>query len=226
MKRPTDRAKDQTYFLFGLTQEQLAHTLFPLGRMTKPEVREVARQHGLALAEKPDSQEICFIPGGDYKQFLTAYLEEQGEEMPETAGELVTTSGEVIGRHEGISGFTVGQRKGLGVASPNPLYVLNIDAASHRVTVGADAELATKTLRAGRVNWISIPALTKPMRVEIKIRHRHEPAWATLAPAANGEVVAEHEVTAIFDEPQRAVTPGQSAVFYDGDEVVGGGWIL
>jgi tRNA-uridine 2-sulfurtransferase len=224
LKRPADRAKDQTYFLFGLTQEQLAHTLFPLGRMTKPEVREAARQHGLALAEKPDSQEICFIPGGDYKQFLTAYLEEQGEEMPETAGELVTSSGEVIGRHEGISNFTVGQRKGLGVASPNPLYVLNIDAPSHRVTVGADAELATKTLRAGRVNWISIPELTKPMRVEIKIRHRHEPAWATLAPApganSSGEVVAE------FDEPQRAVTPGQSAVFYDGDEVVGGGWIL
>jgi tRNA-uridine 2-sulfurtransferase len=224
LKRPADRAKDQTYFLFGLTQEQLAHTLFPLGRMTKPEVREVARQNGLALAEKPDSQEICFIPGGDYKQFLTAYLEEQGEEMPETAGELVSSSGEVIGRHEGISNFTVGQRKGLGVASPNPLYVLNIDAPSHRVTVGADAELATKTLRAGRVNWISIPELTKPMRVEIKIRHRHEPAWATLAPApganSSGEVVAE------FDEPQRAVTPGQSAVFYDGDEVVGGGWIL
>jgi tRNA-uridine 2-sulfurtransferase len=224
LKRPSDRAKDQTYFLFGLTQEQLAHTLFPLGSMTKPEVREAARQHGLALAEKPDSQEICFIPGGDYKQFLTAYLEEQGEEMPETAGELVTTTGEVIGRHEGISSFTVGQRKGLKVASPNPLYVLNIDAANHRVTVGADAELATKTLRAGRVNWISVPELTRPMRVEIKIRHRHEPAWATLAPApgANsfGEVVAE------FDEPQRAVTPGQSAVFYDGDEVVGGGWIL
>ena len=124
LKRPADLAKDQTYFLFGLTQEQLARTLFPLGRMTKPEVREVARQHGLRLAEKPDSQEICFIPGGDYKQFLTAYLEEQGEAMPETAGELVAASGEVIGRHEGIFNFTVGQRKGLGVASPSPLYVL------------------------------------------------------------------------------------------------------
>ena len=118
LKRPADLAKDQTYFLFGLTQEQLAHTLFPLGRMTKPEVREAARRHGLKLAEKPDSQEICFIPGGDYKQFLTAYLEEQGEAMPETAGELVASSGEVIGRHEGIFNFTVGQRKGLGVASP------------------------------------------------------------------------------------------------------------
>jgi tRNA-specific 2-thiouridylase len=198
----------------------LAHTLFPLGRLTKPEVREVARQHGLALAEKPDSQEICFIPGGDYKRFLTAYLEEQGERVPETAGELVTASGEVLGRHEGISNFTVGQRKGLGVASASPLYVLQIDPASHRVTVGADAELATHTLRARRLNWISVAALSGPMRVKIKIRHRHEPAWALLEPAGADEVVAT------FDEAQRAVTPGQSAVFYDGDEVVGGGWIV
>jgi tRNA-specific 2-thiouridylase len=220
LKRPADLAKDQTYFLFGLTQDQLAHTLFPLGHMTKPEVREVARKNGLRLAEKPDSQEICFIPGGDYKQFLAAYLEEQGEEVPETAGELVTSTGDVIGQHEGIFNFTVGQRKGLGVASQNPLYVLNIDPTSHRVTVGADAELATNTLRARRLNWISIPALAGPMRVRIKIRHRHEPAWAALEPAAEDEVIAT------FDEPQRAVTPGQSAVFYDGDEVVGGGWIL
>ncbi len=222
LKRPADLAKDQTYFLFGLTQEQLAHTLFPLGPMTKPEVRGQARDHGLALAEKPDSQEICFIPGGDYKQFLAAYLEEQGQPMPETAGELVTSSGTVLGRHDGISNFTVGQRKGLGVASPSPLYVLQIDSATHRVTVGADAELATRTLRAGRLNWISIPALTGPMRVKIKIRHRHEPAWAMLEPAPDHA----DEVIATFDEPQRAVTPGQSAVFYDGDEVVGGGWIL
>jgi tRNA-specific 2-thiouridylase len=220
LKRPADLAKDQTYFLFGLTQEQLAHTLFPLGRLTKPEVREVARRYGLALAEKPDSQEICFIPGGDYKQFLTAYLEEQGERFPETAGELVASNGEVLGRHEGISNFTVGQRKGLGVASPSPLYVLQIDPASHRVTVGADAELATRTLRARRLNWISVAQLRGPMRVKIKIRHRHEPAWALLEPAGMDEVVAT------FDEAQRAVTPGQSAVFYDGVEVVGGGWIV
>jgi tRNA-specific 2-thiouridylase len=220
LKRPADKAKDQTYFLFGLTQEQLAHTLFPLGRLTKPEVREIARQHGLALAEKPDSQEICFIPGGDYKQFLSAYLEEQGKRLPETAGELVTSSGAVLGQHEGIFNFTVGQRKGLGVSSPSPLYVLRIDPVSHRVTVGADAELATLTLRARDLNWISIPTLTRPMRVQIKIRHRHEPAWATLEPAGSDEVVAT------FDAPQRAVTPGQSAVFYEGDEVAGGGWII
>jgi tRNA-uridine 2-sulfurtransferase len=220
LKRPADLAKDQTYFLFGLTQEQLAHTLFPLGRLTKPQVREVARRHGLMLAEKPDSQEICFIPGGDYKQFLTAYLEEQGEQFPETAGELVASNGAVLGRHEGISNFTVGQRKGLGVSSPSPLYVLEIDPASRRVTVGADEELATRRLRARRLNWISIAELAGPMRVQVKIRHRHEPAWATLEPGGAEEAVAT------FDEPQRAVTPGQSAVFYDGDEVVGGGWIV
>jgi tRNA-specific 2-thiouridylase len=220
LKRPADRAKDQTYFLFGLTQEQLARTLFPLGRLTKPEVRAIARQQGLALSEKPDSQEICFIPGGDYKQFLAAYLDEQGQPMPETAGELSASNGQVLGRHEGIFNFTVGQRKGLGVSSPTPLYVLNIDPVTHRVTVGADEELATRTLRANRLNWISIHALSGPMRVKIKIRHRHEPAWATLEPAGTEEVLAT------FDEAQRAVTPGQSAVFYDDDEVVGGGWIV
>jgi tRNA-specific 2-thiouridylase len=199
--------------------------LFPLGSLTKPEVRDLARSRGLALAEKPDSQEICFIPGGDYKQFITAYLEEQGEQVPPSAGELVASSGEVIGRHEGIANFTVGQRKGLGVSSPTPLYVLAIHPDSHRVTVGADAELASRTLVARRLNWISIPTLTAPLRVQAKIRHRHEPAWATLEPApltATGEA----QVLATFDEPQRAVTPGQSAVFYHNDEVVGGGWIV
>jgi tRNA-specific 2-thiouridylase len=233
LKRPADLAKDQTYFLFGLTQAQLARTLFPIGRLTKPEVREVARRHGLSLAEKPDSQEICFIPGGDYKAFLAAYLEEQGEQVPVTAGELVASSGEVLGHHVGISNFTVGQRKGLGVSSPSPLYVLNIDPASHRVTVGADAELAVRTLRARNLNWIAIPELTGPMRVRVKIRHRHEPAWAVIKPAApgsshsgTGASPSTAEVIATFEEPQRAVTPGQSAVFYDGDEVVGGGWIV
>src|SRR5438045_8938406 len=126
LKRPADRSKDQTYFLFGLTQDQLSRTLFPLGNMTKPEVRELARKHGLALAEKPDSQEVCFVPGGEYKKFLDAYLAEQGESLPDTAGELVTTDGRVIGEHSGIQGFTVGQRKGLGVATGSPLYVLQI----------------------------------------------------------------------------------------------------
>jgi len=220
LKRPADLAKDQTYFLFGLTQEQLAHTVFPLGCMTKPEVRATARRHSLQLADKPDSQEICFIPGGDYKRFLAAYLEEQGETAPQTAGQLVAANGEILGRHEGVFHFTVGQRKGLGVASPTALYVLNIDPASHKVTIGADAELATRTLRARQMNWIAIAGLAAPMRVKAKIRHRHEPAWATIEPAGAEEAIA------VFDEAQRAVTPGQAAVFYDGDEVVGGGWIV
>ena len=220
LKRPADTSKDQTYFLFGLTQEQLSRTIFPLGSYQKPEVRNIAAQHGLALAAKPDSQEICFIPGGDYKQFIDAYLDEQGESIPDTAGELVTTSGEVIGRHAGIHNFTIGQRKGLGVSSPNPLYVLQIDHASHRVTVGAGAEATSHTVRTRNLNWISVPELTGEMRVRVKIRHRHEPAWATLRETQNGEVEA------LFDEPQRAVTPGQAAVFYDAAEVVGGGWIV
>lgn len=220
LKRPADTSKDQTYFLFGLTQEQLSRTLFPLGSYTKPEVREIAKQHALALAAKPDSQEICFIPGGNYKRFIDAYLDEQGEEMPDSSGELVSTTGEVVGHHHGIHNFTVGQRKGLGVSSPTPLYVIQIDNATNRVTVGGEEETTIRTLRARDLNWISIPSLDAPIRVKAKIRHRHEPAWATI------EMAGTDEVLATFDEPQRAVTPGQSAVFYDGDEVAGGGWIV
>ncbi len=219
LRRASDLSKDQTYFLFGLTQEQLSGTLFPLGQMNKPQVRELARQHGLALAEKPDSQEICFVPGGDYKNFLDAYLAEQGESLPETAGELVTTSGEVIGEHNGIHNFTVGQRKGLGVATGSPLYVIQIKGDARQVVVGNQDELYSKTLRARRVNLISVDDLREPMRVAIKIRHRHEPASATI------EKTGSDEILATFDEPQRAITPGQGAVFYDGDIVVGGGWI-
>src|SRR3989440_7367947 len=146
LKRPTDLAKDQTYFLFGLTQEQLSRTRFPLGKMTKPQVRELARQHGLALAEKPDSQEICFIPGGDYKRFIDAYLDEQGESLPDTSGELVTTKGEVIGQHAGIHNFTVGQRKGLGVATGTPLYVIELRGNKHQVVVGTNDELTSRTM--------------------------------------------------------------------------------
>ena len=220
LKRAAARAKDQTYFLFGLTQEQLSRTLFPLGELRKSEVRELARQHGLALAEKPDSQEICFVPTGDYKAFLDAYTAEQGESLPDTAGELVTTDGEVIGRHAGIHNFTVGQRKGLGVATGSPLYVLEIRGDSRQVVVGRGDELYSRTLRARSVNWIAIDGLRTPMRVSIKIRNRHEPALATIETGSDGDVVA------IFDEPQRAITPGQAAVFYDGDIVVGGGWIV
>ena len=220
LKRPADASKDQTYFLFGLTQEQLSRTLFPLGGLTKPEVRELARGYGLALANKADSQEICFIPGGDYKHFIDAYLEEQGEVVPDTAGELISVAGESRGHHGGIHNFTVGQRKGLGLASPSPLYVISIDSERKQVTVGTERELQRASLRAQRLNWISIAGLEGEMRAQVKIRHRHEPAWATL------RAIGADEVEVWFDEPVRAVTPGQAAVFYLEDEVVGGGWIV
>ena len=219
LKRAADPAKDQTYFLFGLTQEQLSRTRFPLGHMTKPQVREIARSHELALAEKPDSQEICFVPGGDYKRFIDAYLAEQGEALPDTSGELVTTDGKVLGRHEGIHNFTVGQRKGLGVATGSPLYVIQINGEKGQVTVGDGEQLMAHSLLAHKLNWIAFDELRQPVRVYAKIRHRHEPAPAVIENAANGEV------RVIFDEPQRAITPGQAVVFYDGDIVVGGGWI-
>jgi tRNA-specific 2-thiouridylase len=219
LKRPADRSKDQTYFLFGLTQEQLSRTLFPLGGMTKPEVRQAARAHGLALAEKPDSQEICFVPGGDYKRFIDAYLAESGEALPDTAGELVTASGEVIGEHLGVHNFTVGQRKGLGVATGSPLYVIQINGADKQVVVGGQEELYSRSLHACRVNYISISDPEEPMHVSVKVRHRHEPAPAVMEKIKDGEVLVT------FDQPQRSITPGQAAVFYDGDIVVGGGWI-
>jgi tRNA-specific 2-thiouridylase len=229
LKRPADKSKDQTYFLFGLTQEQLSRTLFPLGGMTKPEVRELARKHNLAIAEKPDSQEICFVPGGDYKNFLEAYLAEQGENPTRigdetiarepTYGEVVTTGGKVIGQHAGIHNFTVGQRKGLGVATGSPLYVIHINNDTRQVVVGSDEELYSRTLHARRVNLISTAELRAPMRVAVKIRHQHQPAPAMI------ESVGPGEIRVIFDAPQRAITPGQAAVFYDGDIVAGGGWI-
>ncbi|MGE5736676.1 MAG: tRNA 2-thiouridine(34) synthase MnmA [Acidobacteriota bacterium] len=219
LKRPADTSKDQTYFLFGLTQEQLSRTLFPLGALTKPEVRALARQHGLALAEKPDSQEICFVPGGDYKRFLDAYLEEQGEALPDTAGELVTTGGDVVGEHHGIHNFTVGQRKGLGVATGSPLYVIQIKGDTRQVVVGNSDELYSDTLRVRRTNLIACAQLDQPLRVTVKIRHRHEPAPATIEATGGDEILVK------FDQAQRAITPGQAAVFYDHDVVVGGGWI-
>src|SRR5579871_5255282 len=217
--RGVDTAKDQTYFLFGLTQDQLSRTLFPLGGMAKPEVREQARRHGLALAEKPDSQEICFVPGGDYKKFIDAYLAEQNQSLPDTSGELVTTAGAVVGEHAGIHNFTVGQRKGLGVATGSPLYVIQINGAEKQVIVGNEENLYSRTLRVRRTNLISVEDLREPTRVSVKIRHRHDPAAAII------EKVGEDEILALFEEPQRAITPGQAAVFYDGDIVFGGGWI-
>ncbi len=220
LKRPADRAKDQTYFLFGLTQEQLSRTLFPLGGLSKPEVREIARRHGLALADKPESQEICFVPGGDYKTFLDAYMKEQGTRLPDTSGELVTPEGEVVGTHRGIHHFTVGQRKGLGIATGSPLYVLEINGDTRQVVVGSGERLLSHTLRARRLNWICMDELPSPRRVAVKIRHQHHPAPALVEKSGDDEVVVT------FDQPQRAITPGQAAVFYHDDLVLGGGWIV
>jgi tRNA-specific 2-thiouridylase len=217
--RAMDGAKDQTYFLFGLEQEQMSRTDFPLGELDKSAVREIARQASLPVADKAESQEICFVPSGNYVQFIEAYLGERGEALPEGEGDLVTTSGEVIGRHRGVHQYTVGQRRGLGIAAGRPLYVVELDHAANRVVVGEDAELRSETCEVRDVNWISFAVLEAPLRATVKIRHRHEPAAATIEP--NGAKCARVN----FDAPQRAITPGQAAVFYSGDVVLGGGWI-
>ncbi len=217
--RGVDRTKDQAYFLFGLTQEQLAHSEFPLGEMTKQEVRAVARGRGLPVAEKPESQEICFVPTGSYRQFIDAYLAEQQRRAESTAGEVVSTDGRVLAEHAGVQNFTVGQRKGLGMATGAPLYVISIDPAKHRVVVGDDRKLFRRAFRVRSVNWIRPQAPGDAMEALVKIRHNHPGAKARVEAHEDSEAVVE------FLEPQRAITPGQAAVFYDGDEVIGGGWI-
>jgi tRNA-uridine 2-sulfurtransferase len=220
MRRSADRAKDQTYFLFGLRQDQLARALFPLGGMQKPQVRDLARELGIPTAEKPDSQEICFVPNGDYAAFIDAYFQEQGISREETAGELVTPDGHVVGEHAGVHRFTVGQRRGLGVAAGEPLYVIATEPATRRVIVGRNEELLRPAMRVKDANWISLAPPSEPVRAEVKIRNKHVAAPATLRPTADP---SRAEVQ--FDEPQRAVTPGQGAVFYSGELVLGGGWI-
>ncbi len=217
--RALDDAKDQSYFLFGLTQEQMARTAFPLGDLSKEEVRAIARRSRLPVAEKPESQEICFVPSGSYVRFIEAYLEEQGSELPAEPGEIVTTTGEVIGQHRGVHRYTVGQRRGLGVAAGRPVYVVALDRAANRVVVGEDSELHTAACDLREVNWIPFAYLEQPMRLMVKIRHRHQAAAAMIA------ALDARRARVRFDVPQRAVTPGQAAVFYAGDRVVGGGWI-
>ena len=220
MRTSLDNGKDQTYFLFGLTQEQLARTLFPLGGMVKTQVRELARELGLPVAEKNDSQEICFVPNGDYAGFIDAYFREQGIEPSRTQGEIVDANGRVLGEHAGTHHFTVGQRRGLRVAAGEPLYVIATEPASQRVIVGRNGELMRNSLQARELNWISIIAPGEPRRAQVKIRNKHIAAPATLIPTGDPTRITVH-----FDEGQRAVTPGQAAVFYDGDLVLGGGWI-
>jgi tRNA-specific 2-thiouridylase len=213
--------KDQSYFLWELTQDQLSRALFPLGEMSKPEVRGVAREHALAVAEKSESQEICFVPDGNYAGFIDRYLEaEHAEDRRPGEGEIVTTAGDVIGRHAGIHRYTVGQRRGIGIAGALPLYVIGVDAPSNRVMVGGQEQLLTSEFTARGVNWIAFDHQTDPVRTEVRVRYRHTPAAATIKPLEN------NRVRVAFDEPQRAITPGQATVFYHGDEVLGGGWIV
>lgn len=214
--RGADPDKDQSYFLFGLTQEQLKAAIFPVGHLHKSEVRRIAKGLDLATADKPESQEICFVPDDNYAGFV----EKNRGGAPPSAGAIVDRAGARIGEHAGIHKFTVGQRKGLGVGSPVPLYVLGIDAATREVTVGPEEALLSSTARVRDVNWLSIEAPKGPLRATAKIRYRAKDAAVTLSPDAVGK-----GVTLAFDEPQRAITPGQAAVFYDGDVCLGGGWI-
>jgi tRNA-specific 2-thiouridylase len=219
MRTAVDFSKDQTYFLWGLTQPQLARTLFPLGEMTKTQVRALAEDLDLPVAKKHESYEICFVPNGDYPAFIDAWLREKGVEAEVTAGLVVDTEGRERGRHAGAHHFTVGQRKGLGIAAAVPLYVIATDSKTQTVTIGSNDDLLRSTMIARDVNWISWSGLAAPTRAQVRIRNRHMPAAATLYP------LDANRVEVRFDEPQRAVTPGQGAVFYSDDLVAGGGWI-
>jgi tRNA-specific 2-thiouridylase len=220
LRRGVDHTKDQTYFLFGLTQDQLSRALFPLGGMQKPEVRALARQLQIPTADKPDSQEICFVPNGDYAAFIDAYFAEQGTTQQDLAGDMVTSDGQVVGEHSGVHHFTVGQRRGLKVAAGEPLYVISTEPATRRVIIGRNDDLLRSKMHVNQVNWISIAPPSEPLRAEVKIRNRHTPAPAEIIPTTDPS-----RIEVRFDDPQRAVTPGQGAVLYSGDLVLAGGWI-
>jgi tRNA-specific 2-thiouridylase len=212
--RGVDPEKDQSYFLFSLTQEQLGHALFPVGHLTKAEVRAHADRRGLGVASKRDSYELCFVPDGDAAGFVDRHLDREPR-----GGDVVDSSGRRLGRHGGVHHFTVGQRRGLGIAAGVPMYVLRLDAADACVVVGPRGELDRRDLTAASVNWIAGDPPAAPRRVTAKIRHRHRDAPGLVTPDGSTRALVQ------FDEPQLAVTPGQAVVFYDGDEVIGGGWI-
>jgi tRNA-specific 2-thiouridylase len=215
LRKGRDARKDQSYFLFSLSQKQLSRAMTPLGTMTKPEIREIARRLGLRVADKVDSQEICFVPGNDYKEFLRSHLGE-GEFH---RGGIYNVDGSFLGEHDGIELFTIGQRKGLPGGSPKPLYVVDIDPETSRVIVGGEEELVREDFEVDRVNWL-VRNESIPDEVTVKIRYAHQGARASLERLDGQRAIVRLHV------PQRAVTPGQAAVFYDGDKVVGGGWIL
>ena len=215
IRRSATLAKDQTYALYNLTQEQLKRTLMPVGQYSKDEIRKIAEKIGLLVANKPDSQDICFVPDGDY----AAYIEENaGVKIPEV--NFVTLDGKVLGKHKGIIHYTVGQRKGLGLSLGYPAFVLEIRPETNEVVIGTNEDSMTTTLKANRVNFMSVEDLPEPKRVFAKIRYNHKGAWCTV------EKTGEDEITCTFEEPQRAVTPGQAVVLYDGEYVLGGGTII
>lgn len=213
--------KDQTYFLWELTQDQLSRAYFPLGEMMKSEVRDLAREANLYVAEKQESQEICFVPDGNYSAFIDRYLEHENrlDELPE-AGDIVNTKGEKIGKHSGIHRYTIGQRKGLGIAHEKPLYVVQIERLKNQIIAGEKDELDALEFIAKGVNWVAFDEPNEPVRAAVKVRYRHEPAPATI------HALPENRAKIVFDEPQAAITPGQATVFYNGEECVGGGWIV
>jgi tRNA-uridine 2-sulfurtransferase len=212
--------KDQTYFLWELTQDQLSRAYFPLGEMMKSEVRDIARDANLYVAEKQESQEICFVPDGKYSEFIDRFLdhEDRTDELPE-GGEIVNTSGEKIGEHTGIHRYTIGQRRGLGISHEKPLYVVQIERAKNQIIAGEKDELDSIEFTAKGVNWVAFDEPNEPVRASVKVRYRHEPAPATI------HALSDNRARIVFDEPQSAITPGQATVFYNGEECVGGGWI-
>lgn len=215
LKKAVDASKDQSYVLYSLTQDQLAHILFPLGDLRKSEVRHIAAVHGLVNADKPDSQDICFVPDGNYVDFLERYT---GRKYPE--GHFIAVDGSVLGVHKGAVRYTIGQRKGLGLSLSKPMYVTHIDIASNTVTLGEEKDLYRKETTAADFNWISGEIPQGPIRCKVKLRYRHEEQWAMVTP------LAKEQVRIVFDEGQRAITPGQAAVLYEGDVVLGGGIIV
>ncbi|MBA3241670.1 MAG: tRNA 2-thiouridine(34) synthase MnmA [Acidobacteria bacterium] len=219
--RGLDARKDQSYFLWELTQEQLSHALFPLGEMSKGEVRGAARAAGLSVAEKSESQEICFVPDGDYAGFIDRYLAAEGkEDLAPGRGEIVNGVGERVGEHGGIHRYTVGQRRRIGISNLLPLYVVRVDAAENRVVVGGRDEILSTEFTAAGVNWVAFDEPEEVLRADVRIRYGHAESPATIEPLGGGRA------RVCFDEPQRAITPGQATVFYRGEEVLGGGWIV
>ncbi len=213
--RAVDRGKDQSYVLHVLTQEQLARSLFPVGEYTKEEIRRMAEEFGLPTASRADSQDLCFLAGEDYREFLRRHV-------PETVrpGPIVTREGKVLGQHQGLAFYTVGQRKGLGIAAPRPLYVLEKDVAANTLVVGTAEELGQREMRVTAINWIAGEAPDGPFRAQVKIRYRAREAWAEVMPEGADRASVR------FDAPQRDITPGQAAVFYHGDVCLGGGVIV